>query len=281
MTTQALEQTRAAWDSIAGGYDRFVTPRWELSETALDRARLGPGMRFLDVASGSGALSIPAARRGADVLATDLSPVMIERLIARAGAERLSKIEARVMDGHNLELNDDTFDVTGSQFGVMLFPDQPRGLREMTRVTKPGGRVLMVVYGPPPKVGFLAFFLGAMKAVVPGFAGLPTDPPPLPFQTADPEVLRRRMTEAGLSGVRVEQGSELLEFTSGRHMWDWVTNSNPIAVGMVGGLTGQQKTEVQEVLDGMLRERSGGKGAATLDNLVNIAVGTKQQPTAA
>ncbi|MEX2430889.1 MAG: class I SAM-dependent methyltransferase [Dehalococcoidia bacterium] len=279
MTTQELEQTRAAWDRIAGGYDEFVTPRWALSEDALGRAGLRPGMRFLDVASGSGALSVAAARLGAQVVATDLSPVMIDRLQARAQAEGLANLEGRVMDGHALELEDDTFDRTGSQFGVMLFPDQPRGLREMVRVTKPGGRVLMVVYRPPTKVEFLTFFMGAMKAVVPTFTGLPADPPPLPFQAADPEVLRQRMTDAGLKDVRVEQGNELLEFTSGKHMWDWVTNSNPIAVGMIAGLTDEQRTSVQEVLDGMLRERSGGRPAAALNNEVSIGIGTKQQPT--
>ena len=67
MTT--LEQIRNAWDSIAAGYDEFVTPSggWALPEDALRRVGLRPGMRFLDVAAGSGALSIPAARLGAQV----------------------------------------------------------------------------------------------------------------------------------------------------------------------------------------------------------------------
>ena len=50
---------------------------------------------------------------------------------------------------HALELDDDSFDLTGSQFGVMLVPDQPLALREMVRVTKPGGRVLLIAYGSP------------------------------------------------------------------------------------------------------------------------------------
>ena len=71
--------------------------------------------------------SIPAARLGARVLATDLSPAMLERLERRARDEGLS-IETRVMDGHALELDDDSFDIAGSQFGVMLFPDMPKGI---------------------------------------------------------------------------------------------------------------------------------------------------------
>ena len=158
-----------------------------IGNEAATRAGLGPGQRFLDVAAGSGALSIPAARLGASVVATDISRTMLERLAARAADEGLTGIETRVMDGHELDFADDTFDVVGSQFGVMLFPDLPRGLREMARVTKPGGRVLLVVYGPPTRIDFIAFFLGAIQAVVPGFEGLPSDPPPLPFQIAEVE----------------------------------------------------------------------------------------------
>jgi ubiquinone/menaquinone biosynthesis C-methylase UbiE len=275
MTTRQREQTRDAWDKIAAGYDEFVTPRWGLSEVALSRAGLRPGMRFLDVAAGSGALSIPAARLGAQVLAVDLSPAMIRRLQARARAEGLSNLEARIMDGHALGLDDDTFDISGSQFGVMLFPDLPLGLGELVRVTRPGGRVLMVAYGTPAKIEFLTSFMGAMKTIVPGFTGLPTDPPPLPFQVADPEVLRQRMAEAGLKDIHVELGNEPLAFKSGKHMWDWVTNSNPIGAAMVADLTDAQKSDVQQVLDGMLRERARGGPAAVLNNEVNIGIGTK------
>ena len=139
MTTLEQAQTRNAWDAIATGYDDFVTPShmW-LGNEGLRRAELRPGMRFLDVAAGSGALSIPAARLGARMLATDMSPVMLERLRRRAREEALD-IETGVMDGHALELQDDTFDLAGSQFGVMLFPDMPRGIGEMARVVKPGG----------------------------------------------------------------------------------------------------------------------------------------------
>lgn len=97
------------------------------------------------------------------------------------------------MDGHALELEDDTFDVSGSQYGVMLFPDLPRALGEMVRVTKPGGRVFIVVFGNPKEVEFLGFFMRAMHAVSPDFEGLPLDLTPLPFQVSDPRKLRQRL----------------------------------------------------------------------------------------
>lgn len=173
MATHELEQTRAAWDEIATGYDELVTPsHMGLGEDALRRADLRPGMRFVDVAAGSGALSIPAARLGAQVLSTDVSPAMLERLEARAREEQLD-LTTQVMDGHGLELEDESFDLAGSQFGVMLFPDMPRGIAELARVTRPKGRVVLVVFGPAEKVEFFGFFVRAIKAAVPGFTGPP------------------------------------------------------------------------------------------------------------
>lgn len=277
MTTQEQTQTRAAWDNIAAGYDEFVTPThiW-LANEGLRRVDLRPGMRFLDVAAGSGALSIPAARLGAQALAVDLSPNMLERLKARARKEGLN-LETRVMDGHALELEDNTFDISGSQFGVMLFPDMPRGISELARVTKFGGRVLMNVYGAPQKIEFLGFFVSAIQVAIPGFTGPSMDPPPLPFQLQDPEKLRRELAKGGLKDIRVETITEKLGFRSGKQLWDWLVNSNPIAGAILAelNLTEEQTAVVQQALDRLVSERSGGSGPAVLTNPINIGIGTK------
>lgn len=277
MIAEETERTRVAWDEIATGYDRTNTPSqmWVASE-GLRRAEVRGGMSFLDVAAGSGALSIPAARLGARVTSTDLSPSMLSHLDHRASEEGLG-IETRVMDGHSLEFEDDSFDVAASQFGVMLFPDMPRGVSEMARVTKPGGRVLMNVYGDPHEIEFLSFFVGAIQSVVPGFAGPPMEPVPLPFQLHDPERLRRELGAASLSDVGVETIVESTEFHSGAHMWDWLVHSNPIVGELLGelGLSDDQIVVVRESLDEMVRERSGGSGRAVLTNPVNIGIGTK------
>ena len=265
-----------AWDAIADGYDRYVAPQEvDLANEALRLVGLEPGQRFLDVAAGTGGLSLPAGRLGARVLAVDWSPAMIERFGARVREEGLSRAEGRVMDCHALELPDDSFDVTGSQFGVMLVPDQARALREMVRVTKPGGRVLVIAYGSPAELEFVQFFSGALKAVNPEFPGLPEDPPPLGFQVADPDVLRRRLTDAGLKDVRVERTVERPAFGSGQEMWDWVLYGNPIPGMLVADLTVSQQASLRQVLDGMLRERAGANRRAVLTNAVNIGIGTK------
>ena len=265
-----------AWDAIADGYDRYVAPQEvDLAGEALRIVGLEPGQRFLDVAAGTGGLSLPAARLGAQVLATDWSPAMIERFEARVREEGLSNAAGRVMDCHALELPDDHFDVTGSQFGVMLVPEQPRALRELVRVTRPGGRVLVIAYGSPPELEFLQIFIGALTAVAPGFPGLPDDPPPLEFQVSDPDVLRRRLTEAGLKDVRVERTAERPAFASGQEMWDWVLYGNPIPGMLVADLTESQQARLRQVLDGMVRERAGANRRAVLTNPVNIGIGTR------
>jgi SAM-dependent methyltransferase len=266
-----------AWDAIAGGYDEFVAPgEAPFANAGLRLAGLTSGQRFLDVAAGPGGLSLPAARLGAKVLATDWSPAMIERFEARVRDEGLSNAVGRVMDAHDLKIADNTFDVTGSQFGVMLVPDQPLALREMVRVTKPGGRVLLIAYGSPDDFETLQLFIAALQTVVPGFEGLPDDPPPLDFQVADPELMRHRLIDAGLKDVVVDTThKERVEFGSGQQMWDWVLNSNPIAGMIVGDLTAEQQARVRQVLGRMIRGRSGGHGPAVLTAPLNIGVGQK------
>jgi ubiquinone/menaquinone biosynthesis C-methylase UbiE len=284
MTTSQGEATTAdehvappeAWDAIAEGYDRYVAPQEvELANEALRLAGLEPGDRFLDVAAGPGGLSLPAARLGAEVLATDWSPAMIERFEARVREKGLTQAEGRVMDCHALDLPDSSFDITGSQFGVMLVPDQPRALREMVRVTKPGGRVFVIAYGSPAEFETLQVFVSALTAVAPDFPGLPDDPPPLEFQMADPDVFSQRLTGAGLKDVRVERTAERPVFTSGQEMWDWVLYGNPIPGMLVADLSEDQRTRLRQVLDSMVRERAGADGRAVLANAVNIGVGMK------
>jgi ubiquinone/menaquinone biosynthesis C-methylase UbiE len=275
-TTEEHVAPPEAWDAIAEGYDRYVAPQEaDLAAEALRHAGLRPGQRFLDVAAGTGGLSLPAARLGAHVLATDWSPAMIERFEARVRAEGLRDAEARVLDCHALDIPDESFDVTGSQFGVMLVPNQPRALREMARVTKPGGRVILIAYSHPQELEFLQLFVAAMKAVAPEFPGLPEDPPTLEFQLADPEVMRSRLIDAGLNDIRVERTAERPAFASGQEMWDWLYYGNPIAETVVADLSDEQHATLRLVLDGMLRERAGADGRAVVMNPVHIGIGTK------
>jgi hypothetical protein len=92
---------------------------------------------------------------------------------------------------------------------------------------------------------------------------------------SDPDVLRRRLADAGLKDVRVERTAERPVFASGQEMWDWVLYGNPIPGILVADFTEDQRTRLKEVLDGVLRERAGADGRAVLTNAVNVGIGTK------
>jgi hypothetical protein len=99
----------------------------------------------------------------------------------------------------------------------------------------------------------------------------------LQFQAADPSKLHQEMTGAGLDDAQVETATWGMEFRSGTHLWDLVTNSNPMGPALVGNLTDAQQTDVKKVLDGMLRERSGGDAPAVLNAEIKVGIGAKSR----
>ncbi|HEX6197525.1 MAG TPA: methyltransferase domain-containing protein [Jiangellaceae bacterium] len=275
MPTQAptQDQIRSAWNSTAPGYDEFATPlSIGVGQRVLGKVDVGPGTRFLDVAAGSGGLSIPAARTGANVLAIDIAPTMLERLAIRARSEGLSNVDTRAMPAADLDLPDSSFDVTASQFGVTIIPDATQALAEMVRVTKPGGTVLLVGAGAMAKVEFFTFFLGAIQAAVPEFT--PPPEPPAPFQLEDLDAFTRTLTDAGLSDVAVDTLSHDMQFESAEHLWSYL-HGNPLVPQLLADLTEQQRDGIKEALDGLLRERSGGEPGAVLHAEMRVGTGTK------
>ena len=136
-------QTSDHWDTAAPTYEKTAHPFTALyAEAALARVTLTPQSRVLDVAAGTGALALAAARSGAHVLATDFSPGMVAR-IAAAG---LPNVDAQVMDGQALTLPDASFDAVFSIFGLIMFPDWRKGLSEMARVTRSWGHGVVATW---------------------------------------------------------------------------------------------------------------------------------------
>lgn len=140
---------RIARETIAGTGDLLVA-----------ECGVSAGQRVLDVAAGSGNVALPAARAGARVIASDITPELLAAGRADAEAEGLSLhwIEA---DAQALPFDDDAFDVVLSSFGAMFAPDHARTAAELTRVCRPGGTIGMVNWTPQGWVGGFFATVGA------------------------------------------------------------------------------------------------------------------------
>jgi demethylmenaquinone methyltransferase/2-methoxy-6-polyprenyl-1,4-benzoquinol methylase len=216
-------QVRAMFDRIAGVYDRMnsvmtagLHHHWR--RRAADLAGLAPGERALDVATGTGDLALELARRvgpGGTVVGADFSERMLELARDKAVSERAAgrlgaEASVRFDTANALELpyGDDHFDAATVGFGARNFSDLPRGLSEMARVVRPGGRVVVLEIttptGPPLSTFLDVWFdrivpvLGKVAGDADAYSYLPSSVRRFP----PPETLAAVMWASGLRSVR-------------------------------------------------------------------------------
>lgn len=172
--------TREQWDRHAAGWNAHdaVIRDWlrQPTDAMLAMAEIGPGARVLDVAAGAGDQTLDIARRvgpTGSVLATDLSPAILEFAKAKAEGAGFANVRTRAADGEALKLDADGFDAAICRLGLMFFPDPGKGLGEMFRALKPGGRACTMVFSTPDANPCIAILVGtALK-----HAGLPPRDP--------------------------------------------------------------------------------------------------------
>lgn len=203
--------TRAQWDSAADAWHRWgsLLGEWlgPATERMLDLAGVRTGSRVLDVAAGAGEQTLRAARRVGPtgyVLATDISPAILQHAAATAHAKGLSQVETRELDGEMLdELPAESFDAVISRVGLIYFPDQQKALTGMRHTLKPGGRMGAVVYSTPQNNAFFSIPVTIIRRR----ANLPPPLPgqPGPFSLGADGVLAATLEHAGFRDVIVEK----------------------------------------------------------------------------
>lgn len=217
----------APWNTVAAGYDAVVFRQLpELTEAVIELVNPEREDTILDVATGPGTLAIRLAPRVRRVVAIDFAEVMIERLRGHIMQSHLPNVEAHVMDGHDLEFEDGSFDAAVSLFGVFLFDDRRRGLAEMARVVAPGGRAVFSSWAPPQENTLLGLGMEALRAALPD---LPRPKGPLPTQ--QPDVCRAELEAAGFEGVETQLFQQAVHYDSVESYWaDFERASAPLVV---------------------------------------------------
>ena len=169
-----------------------------------------PAQRVLDVAAGNGNVTLAAARRWCDVVATDYVPALLDRAMERARAEHLD-IEIQQADAEALPFADASFDVVVSTFGIMFTPDQERAAAEMARVCRPGGKMGLANWTPQG-------FIGQVFKTLGGYL-----PPPAGVKSPALWGTRERLSElfgASAASITAEPRNFVFRYRSPAHFLD-------------------------------------------------------------
>jgi ubiquinone/menaquinone biosynthesis C-methylase UbiE len=173
MTLVAVNPNQALWEK--GDFTRIADTMRDSGDALVQRIGIWKGLKVLDLGCGDGTTALPAAERGADVLGVDIARNLVEAGNRRAAEAGLTNITFQEGDATNLqEIPDASFDLVVSIFGAMFAPKPFDVAREMVRVSKPGGRIVMgnwipndptlvaqilrisSAYAPPPPEGFVS-----------------------------------------------------------------------------------------------------------------------------
>ena len=200
--------TREQWEQAAEPWHRWgpLLESWlgPATELMLDRAGVGEGARVLDVAAGAGGQTLAAARKvgpTGSVLATDISPAILEFAASEARRAGLTNVATREMDGEHLDVELSFFDAAISRVGLIYFPDRQAALTGIRGALRPGGRIGALQYTTPEANGFFSVPIGVIRRR----AELPPPLPgqPGPFSLGTESVARDALTAAGFVGIEV------------------------------------------------------------------------------
>jgi ubiquinone/menaquinone biosynthesis C-methylase UbiE len=199
-----------------------------ISQRMVALANPGVGARVLDLATGTGAAAIIAARIVGPqgwVAAIDLSPAMLAIARRHAARARLANIAFQAMAAESLDFPEDSFDAVLCSLGLMLFAQPQAALREAWRVTRPGRRLALSVWGAPEKMWMSRVVAALQKHVPqasPGGSG--------PFAFSDPEVLEKALAEAGFSAITLDRSEWPTRLPSLDVAWKVALRGGPLAL---------------------------------------------------
>lgn len=230
-TAPQPDQQPERWDDHVCVYEAVFEPfTLQFARAAISTLDLAAGCCVLDVGAGSGGAALTMADQGLHVTAIDASQRMIDRIRVRA-TERGLSIHALAMDGRALQFEDATFDAALSVLGIILFPDAVRGLAELRRVVRRGGRVSLATWTQPQNYELAAELRAAMLSVWPD---QPQASLPAQLRFREERDFRALFHAAGLADPAIATATAHLEVPSAR----WLSERIGFAPGMAAMLAG-------------------------------------------
>lgn len=272
--------TRAQWENAAEAWHRWGSFLGEwlgpATEQMLDLARVKTGSRVLDVAAGAGEQTLRAARRvgpGGHVLATDISPAILDHAARTAREAGLAQVATRELDGEELvELPAESFDAVISRVGLIYFPDQQKALAGMKHVLKPDGRIGAIVYSTPDNNAFFSIPVSIIRRR----AKLPPPLPgqPGPFSLGVDGVLAAALERAGFRDVVVEKIDAPVRLPSAAECVRFERESFGALHQMMATLSDDERTDTWREIESVLGKFDGPSGFVGPCEML-VGVGTK------
>ena len=257
MLVEASEAMAPGWERRRGRIDGAVAPVREWLVRALAPA---PGDTVLELAAASGDTGLQAAAavgEGGRLIATDLTPAMVEIGRRRAAEVGARNVEHRVMDAERIDLPDGSVDGVLCRFGYMLMADPAAALAGTRRVLRPGGRVALAVWGPPERNPWLAIGGAALRER--GHLPPPAPGEPSPFALASEERILGLLGAAGFTGARVEEVPVVISYRDAGDYLDVMADTSP-AGGVIRGLPAGEREGLERALEGAMAPFAGGDG---------------------
>lgn len=272
--------TRQQWDAAAEAWHRWgpLLSRWlgPATEAMLDMCEITQGSRVLDVAAGAGEQSLAVAKRigeNGHVLATDISPDILEYAAMAAKLAGYSNMFTQVMDGENLtELDADPFDAIISRVGLIYFPDQQKALSGMKEQLRSEGKVAAMVYSTAEHNPFFSIPVSIIRRR----ANLPPPQPglPGPFSLGSESILEQAFSRAGFRNIEVETIKTPIRLSSAAECLQFEQESFGALHQMLSGLSdGEQDEAWNEIEETLSQFEYNGQFESPGEMLV--AVGSK------
>jgi len=259
------------WDSVAAAWKKwwetFETGGQAVSDRMISLAGVGDGHRVLDVATGIGEPATTVAKVvGSDgrVVATDLSPQMLEIGKSRAKELGLDNMEFRTADAEVLDVGGDAFNSVLCRWGLMFVPNLDSAAKAIHKNLEPGGKLVTSVWAAPPKVPILSTPMGVIREMI----EVPAPPKGAPgiFSLADTSRLETALSDAGFKDIKTETFNAKMEWASVDIYVEFMQEIASPIIAMLAKETDERRKEIWHAVGKAISRFAKDDGRLEIDN---------------